>query len=523
MIWKEFYVSLNKIDEIRQAAEQDLISFIHLVSPKTVLGSCHEQMIRWWTRQDALSHQLVLFPRDHQKSRMAGFRVAWEITKRPWIRVLYISSTSNLAEKQLKFIKDILTSDIYRRYWPDMINEEEGKRAKWTNSEIEVDHPKRSEEGVRDPTIFTGGLTTSLTGLHCDIAVLDDVVVYENAYTKEGRDKEQSQYSLLSSIEGADAEEWGVGTRYHPKDLYGECMAMREETFDEYGDINGSTPVYEVFERAVEDRGDGTGEVLWPRQSRGDGRYFGFDRKVLAKKRAKYLDRTQYRAQYYNDPNNPESQRIGSELFQYYDRKYLTRDSGIWYNKGNRLNVFASIDFAYSLSKKADYTTIVVVGVSERNNIYILDIERFKTDRISDYFEAIQRQHIKWDFRKIRAEVTAAQSAIVKELKTTYIKEAGLALTVEEHKPNRHKGSKEERIAAVLEPKYENMSVWHYEGGNCQILEEELVLENPPHDDVKDALASVIEIAVPPTGQKYYRKKSGNILTHPRFGGVAVR
>ena len=283
-----------------------------------------------------------------------------------------------------------------------------------------------------------------------------------------------------------------------------------------------STPVYEIFERAVEDRGDGTGEFLWPRQSRGDGRYFGFDRQILAKKRAKYLDRTQFRAQYYNDPNDPESQRINTELFQYYDRKYLTREGGVWYNKGNRLNVFASIDFAYSLSKKADYTTIVVVGVSERNNIYVLDIDRFRTDRISDYFEAIQRQHIKWDFRKIRAEVTAAQSAIVKELKTTYIKEAGLALTVEEHRPTRHKGSKEERIAAVLEPKYENMSVWHYEGGNCQILEEELTLENPPHDDVKDALAAVIEIAVPPTGQRFYKKKTKGNVYHPRFGGVAA-
>ena len=249
-----------------------------------------------------------------------GFRVAWEITKRPWIRVLYISSTSNLAEKQLKFIKDLLTSEVYLRYWPEMVNEEEGKRAKWTNSEIEVDHPLRAEEGVRDPTVFTGGLTTSLTGLHCDIAVLDDVVVFENAYTKEGRDKVESQYSLLSSIEGADAEEWVVGTRYHPKDLYGMCMAMREETFDDDGEISGSTPVYEVFERAVEDRGDGTGEFLWPRQSRGDGRYFGFDRQILAKKRAKYLDRTQFRAQYYNDPNDPESQRINTELFQYYDR-----------------------------------------------------------------------------------------------------------------------------------------------------------------------------------------------------------
>ena len=513
---------MTRIDEIRQAAEQDLISFIHLVSPKTVLGSVHEELCRWWVREGALTHQIALMPRDHQKSRMVAYRVAWEITKRPWIRVLYISATSKLAEKQLKFIKDILTSDVYRRYWPEMVNEEEGKRAKWTNSEIEVDHPSRSEEGVRDPTIFTGGLTTSLTGLHCDIAVLDDVVVYENAYTKDGRDKVQSQYSLLSSIEEADPLEWIVGTRYHPKDLYGECVAMREDVYDEDGDVSSTTPVYEVFERAVEDRGDGTGEFLWPRQSRGDGRYFGFDRKVLAKKRAKYLDKTQFRAQYYNDPNDPESQRITNDLFQYYDRKYLTREGGVWYHKGNRLNVFASIDFAYSLSKKADYTTIVVVGVSELNSIYILDISRFKTDRISEYFEEIQRLHIKWDFRKIRAEVTAAQSAIVKELKLTYIKEAGLALSVEEHKPTRHQGAKEERIAAVLEPKYENLSIWHYEGGNCQVLEEELTLENPPHDDVKDALASVVEICVAPTGQRFYKKKTQNNIYHPRFGGVAA-
>tara|TARA_R110002051_G_scaffold18015_3_gene51994 strand:- start:8965 stop:10506 length:1542 start_codon:yes stop_codon:yes gene_type:complete len=513
---------MSKQDEIRTAAEQNLVSFIHLISPKSVLGHCHEELCRWWTREGALTHQIALLPRDHQKSRMIGFRVAWEITKRPWIRVLYISSTSNLAEKQLKFIKDILTSDIYRRYWPEMVNEEEGKRSKWTNSEIEVDHPDRAEEGVRDPTIFTGGLTTSLTGLHCDIAVLDDVVVYENAYTKEGRDKVASQYSLLSSIEGADAVEWVVGTRYHPKDLYGMAVAMREEVYDDDGDVVSTTPVYEVHERTVEDRGDGTGEFLWPRQSRGDGRYFGFDRQILAKKRAKYLDRTQFRAQYYNDPNDPTSQRINNTLFQYYDRKYLTREGGTWYYKGNRLNVFASIDFAYSLSKKADYTAVVVVGVSESNSIYVLDISRFKTEHISDYFKEIQRLHVKWDFRKIRAEVTAAQSAIVKELKTTYIKEAGLSLSVEEHRPNRHRGSKEERIAAVLEPKYENMAIWHYEGGNCQVLEEELTLEHPPHDDVKDALASVVEISVPPIGQRYYKKKSTSNVYHARFGGVAI-
>ena len=156
----------TKADQIREAAEADLETFIALVAPYQCLGQVHRDLITWWTRSDRKTHQLTLLPRDHGKSRMIAFRVAWHITKHPDHRVLYISATANLAEKQLHFIKSILTSPIYTRYWPEMIHPDEGKREKWTNSEISLDHPKRKEEGVRDPTIFTGGLTTSLTGLH---------------------------------------------------------------------------------------------------------------------------------------------------------------------------------------------------------------------------------------------------------------------------------------------------------------------------------------------------------------------
>src|SRR5690606_27491827 len=128
-------------DLIRQAALDDLETFIRLVHPQRALATCHIDLIRWWNREDAKSHQLVLLPRDHGKSAMVAYRVAWEITKNPAIRVLYISSTSNLATKQLKFIKDILTSPIYRKYWPEMIHADEQKREKWTETEISVDHP----------------------------------------------------------------------------------------------------------------------------------------------------------------------------------------------------------------------------------------------------------------------------------------------------------------------------------------------------------------------------------------------
>ena len=498
------------LDQIRQAAENDLEFFIQLVAPQQLLGDCHKEVIEWWTREDARNYQLLLFPRDHGKSRLIAYRVAWELTKDPTLRVLYISATANLAEKQLSFIKGILTSEIYRRYWPEHVNQEEGKRARWTNSEISLDHPLRKEENVRDPSIFTGGLTTSLTGLHCDIAVLDDVVVAENALTSEGRSKVASQYSLLSSIEGADAREWVVGTRYHSKDLYNDLMEMKEVLYDDEGEQTGEDNIYEILEKPVEDQGDGTGQFLWPKQQRKDGKWFGFDIATLAKKRGKYLDKGQFKAQYYNDPSDPDNVPVSRDKIQYFDRKHLHLDNGHWHYKDSKLNLFGAIDFAFSLRSKADYTALVLIGVDSENNVYVLDIDRFRTDRISEYFDHIFELHSKWSFRKLRAEVTVAQMAIVKQLKEL-IKQHGLALSIDEFRPNKQQGNKQERIASVLEPRYDNLQMWHYRGGNTQYLEDELSTRNPPHDDVIDALASAVDMAVRPT-RNLNRKRENNIV-----------
>jgi phage terminase large subunit-like protein len=511
----------EKLQEIREAAESSLLSFIHLVAPQRMLGGIHEELISWWCRQDAKTHQLVLLPRGHQKSMLIAYRVAWEITRNPATTILYISSTANLAEKQLKAVQDILTSAIYSRIWPEMVAKQEGKRERWTTCEISVDHPLRKTEGVRDPTVFTAGLTSTITGMHCDIAVMDDVVVKENAYTQDGRNKVREAYSLLSSIENPDAREWIVGTRYHPRDLYQDLMEMEEESYDSNGELIGGSPVYEVMERQVEDSGDGCGEFIWPRQRRKDGRWYGFDQKILARKKAQYLDKTQFRAQYYNDPNDPEGQRIGSDKFQYYERKLLVQKDGYWWYNGRKLNVFAAIDFAFSLKKGSDYTALVILGVDCEWNYYVLHIDRFKTDKISEYFKAIFEAYKKWEFRKIRCETTVAQKMIVNDLKDNYIKPHGLFLSIDEFKPGRSEGSKEERMQATLEPRYDNMQMWHYKGGNCQTLEEELVMAHPPHDDVMDALTAAIDVAVAPSAKRGRMSKVGNVVYHDRFGGVS--
>jgi hypothetical protein len=499
-------------DEIRKAAEADLLKFIRLVAPHRVLGACHEELIAWWTRPDALDNQLTLMPRDHQKSALIAYRVAWWITKFPDTTVLYVSATADLAEKQLKFIKDILTSDTYRYYWPEMVNAAENKRERWAADEISVDHPRRKVEGVRDPTVKAVGLTANTTGLHCKVAVLDDVVVPGNAYTELGREQVRGFYSQLSSIETTDAQEWVVGTRYHPSDIYRDLIDMVELFTDAESNEDIEQSVFEVYERAVEVNG----EFLWPRQRRHDGKTFGFDEKVLARKKAKYLDVTQFFAQYYNNPNNAENQLIDPAKFQYYAREKLVNNDGGWYLHDELLWVYAAMDFAYSISEKADYTVIVTVGVDTKGNIYVLDIDRFRTNKISEMYERLERAYRKWGFRKLRAEVTAAQSLVVQQFKD-HIKKQGAAISIEEHRPT---SQKEERIHAALEPRYANGVIWHYKGGNCQVLEEEVKLEHPEHDDVKDALAAVVEIAKPPL-RSTRNKSESKVVYNTRFGGVA--
>lgn len=501
--------------EYRTRAEEDLYFFARLVNPMRMYGDIHKEVFRWLMNNDT-PNQLLLLPRAHMKSHCIAVWCAWWITKHPETTILYLSATSKLAEAQLKAIKDLITSDVYRRYWPNMVNPDEGKREKWTNSEIAVDHVARRREGVRDATISSAGLTTTTTGLHADVIVPDDVVVPDNAYTEDGRYKVAAAMSQMASILNAGGIIKACGTRYHPADQYSVWLNQKAPIFNEDGEIIDEEPIWSVFERVVEVEG----EFLWPRATRGDGKAFGFDRKELAKISAMYTDRTQFYAQYYNDPNDPESRRLSHDRFQYYDRKHIKRENGRWWFKDKPLNVYAAIDFAFSLKKSADYTSIVVAGIDPDGYIYVLDIDRFKTDKIAVYYQHVIELHSKWMFRKLRAEVTVAQKVITEDLKDRIRKE-GLSLAIDEHRPTFKSGSKEERIAAVLEPRYENQTIWHYQGGYIPSLEEELVLSRPQHDDIKDAFAAVVEIMVAPS-RRAENNFIGNKLTYSsRFGGVS--
>jgi len=504
--------------QIREAALNDLYFFAQLINPLRMYGDIHKDVFKW-LQSDNEGNQLLLLPRAHMKSHCVAVWCAWWITKNPETSILYISATAELAEKQLYDIKNILTSSTYTRYFPNMINPEEGQREKWAVAKIAVDHPRRKMEAIRDWTVATAGLTTNTTGWHADVIIADDVVVPDNAYTEDGRKRVMNSMSQMTSIRNAGGFTKACGTRYHPTDIYFTWKNQRVYEYDEdTQEVVGENDVWDIKEHEVEVNG----VFLWPRTIRPDGKAFGFNINILARIKAEYEDTTQFYAQYYNNPNDPGSERIDRNKFQYYEPRFIKRSSyGDWYFKDRKLNVYASIDFAYSMAKRSDWSAIVVIAIDPDAHIYILDIVRFKTDKISEYFKEIAILHSKWEFKKMRAEVTAAQQIIVNDLKD-YIRREGLRLSIEPHRPSRHEGTKEERMAAVLEHRYDNQSVWHYKGGYTPVLEEELVLAKPPHDDLKDALASAIEIAIKPKQSSI----SSNVFTmtpNKRFGGIPYK
>lgn len=510
--------------EVREMGKESLWFFAQLVNPNYAYGSIHRDIFTWledyalYGEDNQSNNKLLMLPRAHLKSHVIATANAWLILRHPEITTLYLSATAELAETQLFAIKNILSGPIFMRYYPEYIHPEVGKRKKWANNKIIIDHPQREKEGIRDATITTAGLTTNTTGWHADLICADDLVIPENAYTPDGRESVRKKSSQFTSIRNNGGFTLAAGTRYHPSDIYFTWRNQAYPVYDEHGEEVDKRNVWDIKEHPVENEGI----YLWPRRVRPDGKAYGFDLQSLARIRAEYEDNTQFFAQYYNDPNDPGSERLSREKFQYYNPKFLKKRGANWTYKDNKLNVFAAVDFAYSLNQRADYTAIVVIGLDHEGNIFVLDIDRFKTFKVLEYFNHIAKLHSKWNFDRLNAEVTAAQKTIVESIKD-YVKQYGMTLKVEEHRPSRAEGTKEQRIAAVLEPKYENLNMWHLEGGLTDVLEDELILSRPPHDDIKDALASAVSISIKP--RRLVRQTLEDFMpsrgTTSRFGGFA--
>ena len=517
--------------ELREYLEGNLFEFAKYLNPHYAYGDVHRKVFEWLTSPNAGDHQLLLLPRAHLKSHCIAVWAVWQITKEPWTTMVYLSAGEDLATNQVYAIKNMMTCDRYRLLWPEMIKEQEGERSKWSAWAFNVDHPEREARGVRDNTIIVKTVKANAVGLHCSHLVLDDVVVPRFAYTATGRKEVQQSVSQFASIKNPGAVTKAVGTRYHPADLYNDFAQAQRKMFEEDGTFTGIVPLWEIFEAKVEDspNQDMTGLYLWPRTMHPLSReWHGFNTQVLAGILAQYEstgEREQFFAQYYNDPNDPESYRLTKDSFHYYDKKYLKQSGDYWYYKEKKLNIFAAMDVAGTGwsekgGKAADYTAVAVIGVDADSDIYILDLDQFKTADFNEYYKRVFDLQMYWGFRKITIETNSIGKQ-VKQAIENLAYENGTKLVVEGVSKTWVGGSKQERHAAILEPRYKQGKVFHFKGGYIPELEEQIILARPRHDDLEDAVCIAMEAARPPSKGHGIaaNQQNSKIVYHPIFGG----
>jgi len=531
---------MSKVDvevaKLRDSCLDSLATFAEVMHPDRYYGDVHIDFFNFLQYGEGRC-KLGLIPRDHQKSHCMAVLATWLITLEPWITINYISANKDLILAQMGTIKHVLRTPQYRMLFPDMLNYESERGVdkhkpigKWQGSLIEVDHHDRYDRAVRDPTVRASTVKSGNTGMHSDVTIFDDLVTDENFYSEADRRDVINCYKNFAKISTTGSRFYAVGTRYGENDLYDSMCKLFYRVRNEDGEME-DRPRWSVFQRVVEDslKRTGDGNFLWPRLQMTNGEWYGFDEEELSIKKADLSidgDITGFYSQYYNDPNDSSLNRLNREDFVYYDIKYIKQDNGQWYFKQSPLRVFAAADLAFTdggsrQAKSRDFTALAVIGVDPDQYIYILQLERFQTGDYQVYYDRIYELHEFWGFREITIE-TNNGGLLVKKYVEDQIRMSGSNLIVHGKAHVSHEGKKHERIEQVLRPRYKNKTILHPKAGIIKFLEEELIMNRPPHDDLKDALALCIaeHKSKLSRGTGIKRRVIGNVVdSRSRFGG----
>jgi hypothetical protein len=517
--------------DIREKCENCFKDYADFITPDRYYGDVHYDAMDFIQHHESLC-KLILIPRDHQKSFMAALACTWILAREPWARINYVSWSESLVTAQMTTIEQILTSERFRMLWPEHLNFEKDARKNqmvhkpqegWNRQNFYLDHPSRKERMVRDPSVRATTAKSGNTGMHCDYTIFDDIVTDENWDTASGKEDCLKCYKSFAKIMSAGGRWIAVGTRYSEDDLYHHMLNIEYKVGEE------TKKRWEAYQRVVEDSPmrTGTGTYVWPKQQMPNGDWYGFDEEELAIKKADATidgDIGLFYGQYYNDPTDESTHVIKQSDFQYMDLKLLEQHGLTWYYNDRKLKLYAGADLAWTDgsskdARRRDYTSVAVVGIDEEGYIYVLALERFQTDKPEQYYAKIIELYDYWGFKKITVETNSA-GKFVKNFLVDEIRRNGGRLEVEGKTHTSHSGKKEERLAQTLHPRYRNGTMFHTKGGYTKLLEEELKLLKPPHDDLKDALAIAVSDCTAPLRKRERTTRESNVIRLSRFGGA---
>lgn len=446
----------KKVAVLKKLFEKDIESFgafffkNHL---RKKTPDFHREIYRMY-EDSGLKRIALGAPRGHSKSTITDLvYLAWEIVHKRVHFVLLVSDTYSQATLFLETLKaELEANERLKEFYGNLTSDN------WSEGEVVTN-------GIMVKAIGAGMKVRGLKyrEYRPDLIIVDDLENDELVENKERREKLERWFNgaLIPSMD-KDGRVIVIGTILHYDSLL--CKMLSDTQYQEW-----EKRTY----KAMNDYG-----ALWPEH---------LSLEELGRIKKDYLDKGQgylFYQEYQNDPVSDENRKFKIEKFKYYENL-----------DGKQLNTFITVDRAYSMDKTADFTGIIVVSVDLENNWYVRHAERFKgleADLISKLFDL--RGY--YSALKVGIEQKAYEYTIKPTL-SDEMRRRNDFFTIEELKDGGT--AKNKRIEGLL-PRFEAGTLY-FKKDQTDLIDELITFPKSIHDDLSDALAHQLTLAIKPEGE----------------------
>jgi len=541
--------------EKRKKALTDFWEFVDLIGfhgGKGQFSKCHKDLMSWALDGERASRRLVLMPRGHYKSTLLAVgRTLWRIYQNPNIRIFVGSADFGLSKSIIREIKTYLEDEeLQEKVWNNRPHKEgrlvplmdklgkqrrnvqdteaSDKKVVWRADAIQVVR----DDILKEPTVVAGSVGATATGFHYDEIIFDDIVTFDNIDTEPKRDKlfrwvhdmesvldtrqfDEELYQRYEDIahsnflKGKFKENCYlgdtvivVGTRYDPEDYYQHII----DNQDALG--------FEVYERNIYVNGsDNTDGYIFPEK---------FNENLENRLRASMSER-RFASQYLNRIITPGTQVLSWESIKFIhpgsiicNQPNTASIRGFGEEKEVRLR--AVVDPSATSQVYSDFTCIVVGGLDNENNFFVVDMYLGK-DPFSVWLERMYELLDKWNLSAVTVESVGFQKQIIWSIKDQFKNKR--PITVREWTPEARE-DKHSRIEATLQPLVENGKFYMSQHlSRIKGLSDQFNLFGRPSvkDDAPDACSILKRVSVPPNSVVRPFNPTKQRAFNARYGG----
>ena len=460
-IQKEFLEAgvLAKEKRSIERAQNDFMTFVKRVWPEFIEGRHHKEIANKFNdlANGKIKRLIINMPPRHTKSEFASFLLpAWMIGKRPKLKIIQSTHTTELAVRFGRKAKNLMDSPEYKEIFPTRLREDSQAAGKW-----------ETEQGGE---YYAAGVGSAITGRGADLLIIDDPHSEQDAMNIDALER---AYEWYTSGPRQRLQPGGaivmVMTRWNVKDLTGSLLR-------DTGNVKSDK--WEVIEfPAILP----SGKAVWPE-------YWKLEELENVKAS---LSIQKWNAQWMQNPTSEEGALIKREWWRKWEKDTIPPLQ----------HVIQSYDTAFMKKETADYSAITTWGVFYLNEDS--GPQLILLDAIKDRFEFPElrriayQQYQYWQPETVLIEAKASGLPLTYELRK-------MGIPVINYTPSKG-NDKHTRVNSVA-PLFESGQIWAPVDKEFaqEVIEECAAFPYGDHDDLVDSMTQAV-----------MRFRQGGFIDHP--------